>query len=270
MELPAGQPTTPASPSPVPAQPSPAPAAPAAVSPAPATPPAAQAPAPAAAPPPAAEAPKPAATGAGDRPAYVPEKFWDPAAGLKADDFSKHLQALETFHAEQSIRLRGVPEKPEGYQMKLPEGFKPPEGVEIALDGVLTGKLAQFAHQHGLTQEAVEGLLVLDAERMAFQQQQAQEFQQGEIKKLGAQGGERLDAVIRAYRARGLPENVLAKFISVADAADIEASEKWLRGNLTPFNASGRDAPQSGPTPEQLEAMPPHERLALIRAAGRK
>lgn len=195
----------------------------------------------------------------------MPEKFWDPATGLKGEDFQKHLHALETFHAEQSIRLRGVPEKPDGYQMKLPEGFKPPEGVEIALDGALTKKLGEFAHKHGLTQEAVQDLLVLDVERMAVQQQQVQEHQAAELQKLGAQGAERLDAVIRAYRARGLPESIIAKFISVADAADVEASEKWLRGNLTPFNAAGRDAPRSGPTTEELEAMEPWDRLAFLR-----
>lgn len=127
------------------------------------------APAPAPAPGPApAPAPAPGPSGA-QRPEFVPEKFWDPSKGeVRLQDAFKSLSEVESkvgkhkdqVKAEVLKELRqGVPEKPEGYEFKIPEGVVP-EGLEIRVDekaneGMITWWRG-IAHKYGLKQEDFE------------------------------------------------------------------------------------------------------------------
>ena len=226
MTTPAADPSSSPSPSP---SPSPAPAAPVAASPAPAPTP----------------NPEPAA-----RPAYVPEKFWDTTANtVKADDFAKHVNDLSAFKAEADVRAQAVPASPDKYEIKLPEGFKPPEGMQFELrtDDPAMIEAQKAAHEMKLDQAGFSRLLGVYAANKLGELQATTAARDAEMAKLGTTAPQRLDAVETWLKAKvGDKANVLvATLKQYPVAATVEALEGIIRAfssqGGTNFTQSGRD-----------------------------
>jgi hypothetical protein len=143
-----------------------APAAPAASAPASTPAPAAATPV-AAAPSPAAAVPSspatpqaaaPAAPPASSRPTWLPESHWNPT--LNALNFEALQKDFET-------RAQLAARKPEDIKLlsKLPDDFKLPEGAtwKVNEKDPYIPELRDLAVKHGLTQDVVNDLMLMDA-----------------------------------------------------------------------------------------------------------
>ena len=72
------------------------------------------------------------------RPAWVPESAWDAKTGFKLAEFGQHYRVsiaprLQAAAAEKARRAT-LPQNPDDYKVATTETFRPPEGVERALD----------------------------------------------------------------------------------------------------------------------------------------
>lgn len=140
--------------------------------------------------------PAPAATAAA--PDGLDTRFWDAEKGaLKTDEWIKHTKELEAFKAAQDVRLAGVPEKPDGYQIEAPADLKLPEGVSIDLDPARPEwKVArEIAHGLKLDQAGFNQLVKAHVELKAQEFSIAQQAVQEEMKKVGSNAAQVIDSV---------------------------------------------------------------------------
>lgn len=112
-----------------------------------------------------------APVGLGQRPPYVPEKFWDPRTGtVRVEQLARSYQELERrLHAMVMVpgaeaspedraafdRARGVPERPDGYSIEMRH---PLLGSDPQLNAVL--------HANGFTPQQAQLVYDLAAERV--------------------------------------------------------------------------------------------------------
>lgn len=189
------------------------------------------------APSPAPANPEPAAA---DRPAYIPEKFWDSTAKtVKADDFTAHLNDLSAFKAEQDIRAQALPASPDKYEVKLPEGFKPPEGMafEFNADDPALAEARKVAHESKLDQATFSRMLGIHAAVKIAEQQQVTAGRTAEMAKLGSAGPARIDALETWLKAKvGDKANVMIETIKKYPVA---STVETLEGVVRAFSAQG-------------------------------
>lgn len=219
MTTPAVDPSSSPSPSP---SPSPASAAPVVASPAPSPAPANP------------DAP------AVDRPAYIPEKFWDPTTkAVKADDFTAHFNQLSAFKAEQDIRAQSIPASPDKYEVKLPEGFKPPEGMafEFNADDPALGEARKAAHELKLDQAGFSRMLGIHAAVKLAEVQQITAGRTAEMAKLGSAGEARIGAIETWLTAK--VGDKAATMIATLKQYPVAANVEALEGIIRAFSAQG-------------------------------
>lgn len=229
MTTPAADPSSSPSPSPSPA---PAPAAPVAASPSP--------------------APSPTPSSA-QRPTYVPEKFWDTTKGeIIADKFTEHFNGLSSRDAERVAREQAIPAAPDKYEIKLPDGFKPPEGMqfEFKIDDPAMIEARAAAHEMKLDQSGFSRLLGIYAANKLGELQATNTARDAEMAKLGSTAPQRLEAVETWLKAKvGDKANVLvATMKQYPVASTVEAMEGIMRA----FSSQGgAGVTQSGREGEQ-------------------
>ena len=151
--------------------------------------------------------------------------------------------------------------KPEDikFQPRLPEDFKPPEGLKIKFGDERDTRvpvLRDIALRHGLPQEAVDEMLIADAR---FQVQAIQAEEQRLLKedeKLGPNHQARKDAVLNWLKAAGLePGEAVALAMGVKSAEAVTALEKLMARQIGMVPGGGTGSP-AGP------AAPPQKTLA--------
>lgn len=164
------------------------------------TPPAAGAP-PAGSPPPAAGGtPDAGQPPAPTRPEYLPEQFWDGETNAVKPEFGAHYTEIANFHRTETERLAALnARKPEDIklELKLPEGLKVPDGIEVKIDenDPRVPLIRAIAVKNGLTQDAVNELVALDAQiKIEAHNAEAARIV-SEDAKLGANGKARKDAI---------------------------------------------------------------------------
>lgn len=235
----------------------PAPAAAPAAS-APSAAPAAPAPAPVAAPAPAPAvlptsepgAPSPASI----RPTWLPETHWD--AKLNALNLG---QLQKDFESRAALAAR----KPEDIKFapKLPDDFKPPEGVKVKFGDerdVRVPLLRDIAIRHGMSQDAVDELLIADARMQLAQIAAEGERLKGEDAKLGPNHQARKDAVLNWLKAAGLePDEAVALAMGVRSANGVTALEKLMARQIgaVPGASAGTGGPAPAAAPEKTLAQ---------------
>jgi len=184
---------------------------------------------------------------AGDRPTYVPEAFWDAEKGLKADDFQKHLEQLEAKATAADKAREGVPEKPEGYELKLPPIEGLPEGVEIDADDPRLGILRKLAHETGMSQDKFSSIIAAQVKHdLALVQARNAELA-AEKKALGPEADQRITAVQDALKG-ALGDKAKPLIAMLASAQAVEAFESILKGGPD-FAANGRAETEPGTIP---------------------
>jgi len=107
-------------------------------------------------------------------------------------------------HAERQVAQAALPKDPNGYQIKLPEGFKPPEGMqwEFKTDDPALKTFREIAHRRGLDQETFSEALGAFASVKLAEHQMASGARQREMDKLGAVGQQRIEAVETWLKAK--------------------------------------------------------------------
>lgn len=192
----------------------------------------------------------PAAPTKAERPAYVPEKYWNTEkAEVRADDFTRDFNDLSAFKAEADVRKNSLPAAPDKYEIKLPEGFKPPEGMEFQFnaDDPALAQARALAHAKGWSQQDFSEALGIFASTKIGELQSINTAKQAEMNKLGSTGPQRIDAIETWFKAKiGDKANVLVQTLkNFPVAANVEALEGVIRlfstqGGTT-FSQSGRD-----------------------------
>jgi hypothetical protein len=141
-------------------------------------------------------APQPGADGKAQRPADVPEQFWDPEKGaIRTDAVMKSWRDLR---AKVSKGIETPPEKPDAYVPPKVEGL--PEGAIGGEKDSLWPAIQQAAHKAGISQKQLDAvatpLLAAVAEQMKqaaggdpeAEAEAAREAAQEELGKLGPNG----------------------------------------------------------------------------------
>ena len=183
-----------------------------------------QAPAPEAAEP-AAPAPEasvmaaaPEAPAAPARPDGLPDTYWDDAAGVKPEAFSR----LAELEAADVARREGVPESADKYELKLGEDIVGLDGRPVQFDP--TDPLAQgvlpVLHKHNVSQEGVSELLTVFTKLEIEAAKAEQAHIAAEQAKLGAEHVKRTGAIhsslVAAVGADGA--NAIRQSMRSADA----------------------------------------------------
>lgn len=262
--------TAPAAPASAPAStPAPAAATPAAATPPPS--PAPPAPASVAASPPAAAPAAPAAAPASLRPQWLPESHWN------AQLNTINIDALQKdFEGKAALSAR----KPEDIKLlnKLPDDVKLPDGAtwKINEKDPYVPELRQIAIKHGLSQDVVNDVMLMDARVKIGDYLAEQNRQAEENKKLGDNAKARKDAIFNWLNASGLePPERLALAAGLTDAAAVTALEKVIQKIIggVAANAGGQAAPAEPSKPARSieQRMYPNMRSVndpLERKAG--
>jgi hypothetical protein len=168
------------------------------------------------------------------RPAYVPEKFWNGEKGeVIADQFTQHFNDLSARDAERVAREQAIPVSPDKYEIKLPEGFKPPEGMqfEFNADDPALAEARKAAHELKLDQAGFSRMLGIYAANKLAEVQAVSKGRETEMAKLGASGPQRIEAIETWLNAKvGDKAKVLVSTLKQYPvAANVEALESVMR-----------------------------------------
>jgi hypothetical protein len=246
-------PTTPAttSPSPAVAPPVSAPSATAPAEPAPAAAPAAS------------------ATSTTERPAFIPEAFWDAEKGaIKSDEFGTHFSELTAFKAAEDSRKLTIPESADKYELKLPETSELAEKFKLDPDDPMVAIGREIAHELGADQSAFEKIV----EKYAGMQVKAAEAQVEQTKlaeaaqneALGPKAEERRNAVKTFLGAKYGPQaaEIANHFLGVASAVTMfERIMRDVSGGTPGFTQTGRAASEKGISDDDWGKMTANEKL---------
>lgn len=205
-------------------------------------------------------------------PAGLDAAFWDPATGsIKFDDLNKEIAALRTAKAEWDNARSAVPESPDKYEFKVPEGFALPEGMSLNTDDPRLPEVRKMAHEARLSQEQFEALIKIDVAAKAMEKQALNRRLEQEQEKLGPDKGKaRVEAVVRGLT--GAVGEADAKHLvpMMVSAAQVQAFERLLgrvvnQGQATAGYQPGGQAGKSVMSDEEWNRLSPTEKFAMAR-----
>lgn len=208
------------------------------------------------------------------RPDWLPERFWDGEGNaIKGADLKAHIDELTAFKAGEDSKRAAAPEKPDGYELKLPEGLDLPEGFTFELNDKdpMFAFGRQVAHDLGLDQAGFEQLVGSYAKMNAEQMKADQAVFQQQAELLGPKGSDRQKAVETWINAKLGPDaatlfGTIGKF-----AKGVETFEKIMRlasgGGGPGFSQTGRETGKVALTEEEYAALSPPEQLVAARKA---
>lgn len=157
----------------------------------------------------------------------MPERFKTEA------EFTQHFNDLSARDAESQARRQAVPQSPDAYQVALPEGFKPPEGMQFEFrnDDPAMIEARKAAHELGLDQNGFSRLLGIYAANKLGELQATNAGREAEMNKLGSAAPQRIEAVETWLKAKvGDKANVMiATLKQFPVAANVEAFEGIMR-----------------------------------------
>lgn len=213
-------------------------------------------------------------TSTSDRPAYVPEAFWDPEKKtVKLEDLAGKFGELSAAQQAEADRRAALPKQPGEYAFTPPEGFKLPEGSEIDTADPMWGKLQTLAHQNGWSADdfskvAALGLNMRMEQAAAFHKS-INDFKAAEEAKLGDNSKARVEGVHRFFDAN-FGDAAKAMKDSLANSEMVAGWEKTISmlqsAGVTAFNGSGRDdGRRLDGKPQNWDQMSPVDRLTWTR-----
>jgi hypothetical protein len=179
----------------------------------------------------------------------VSESFWDATTNSVKPEFWNHYSEMVNAHAQRTALTTRNPDDIK-FEVKLPETVKVPEGFQVKIDDKdpRVPVIRQLAVKHGLSQDAVNELVALDAQQRIEAHTAEMARIATEDAKLGAKAGERKQAV--GNWLKGLKDsNVLtsdeyeAVRIYADDAASVTALEKIIAKANGSVPAGGDPAP---------------------------
>lgn len=210
--------------------------------------------------------------GAVARPEWLGEQFWDEGAkAIKGAELKTHLDELTAFKAAQESRTAAVPEKPDGYELKMPADlkFEGGDGFELDPNDPMVSFGREVAHKMGLDQSGFEAIVGMYAQQQVALTKQLNAIEAKNIEALGPKGTER-QAAVKNWIAAKLGKDAPEAFMGLtATKTGIEYLERLMRpnGGLPSFTQGGREpAVKLAPTEEEYAAMSPAERLVAARS----
>lgn len=186
----------------------------------------------------AVEATTPAS--APERPASLPEDYWDGEAGApKWDALAEKLTKAQEYEAAEAARREAVPVEASAYKLDLPENVVGLDGkpVRLIADNPATKAAQELAAKHGLTQEQFTDFVAFHAGQLLAEQaataKAVDEAMKAEMTKLGAEAPARIRAVDAAVRQQ-LGDKAEALLEGMTTAGAVEALEALIAKINTP------------------------------------
>jgi hypothetical protein len=150
---------------------------------------------------------------------------------------------------ERQLAKSGLPAAPDKYEIALPEGFKPPEGMafEFNQDDPALAQARNLAHAKGWSQQDFSEALGIFASTKVAELAQTNAARQDQLNKLGAAGPQRIDAIATWLNAKvGDKAGIMiATLKNYPVASTVEALEGVIRAfssqGSTGFSQSGRE-----------------------------
>lgn len=216
-----------------------------------------------------------AGNGAAERPDWLGEQYWDgEKREIKGADLKKAFDDLTAFKASEESRRAAVPEKADGYELKLPADFKLGEGEAFELDqnDPMFAFGREVAHKARLDQAGFEGLVGMYAQMRVAEAKELNAAIEKQREALGAKGRERVEAANTFLTAKlGKDAGAIFEHVLMTKTG-VEAVEKLMRlasgGGAPGYSGAGRDAGQTGPSEEEYAAMTPAQRLVAARKSA--
>lgn len=203
-------------------------------------------------------------------PAGLEPVFWDAEKGsVKWDDLNREVAALRTAKAEWDNARSAVPESPDNYEFKLPEGFQVPEGLVLNPDDPRLPMARKMAHEGQFTQKQFELLARMDAEFKAAEAAEFNRLIKAEGEKLGPDGGKaRRDAVTRGLVGQlgeAATRHLVPMMVGVAQVQAFEAllSKIANQGATTNGYSPAAQTPKKVISDDEWGKMSQTERMAF-------
>ena len=201
----------------------------------------------------------------------MPERYYDPATNsIRGQDLRKDWDAMSARVAAEDSRKLTLPQAPDAYRVGTSQAFKPPEGSEFKLDEAHPswGMARQWAHKHGLSQDAFHEMVDVFAGYQALDAQTQKTAMSAEIAKLGTAGPARVDAVQQwLSAAAGGKFTQLQNVLKVYPVASVvEGFETLMREFSTQGGGSYSGAKREPNQPQRL----PESEVAKMTYAERK
>lgn len=205
------------------------------------------------------------------RPEWMPESLWDADKGFKKDD----LDSLIASKAERDAAKAQVPEKPDGYQAKLPATFKMPEGFELPEGETVLDEtdprivaLREVAHGKGWSQADFEEVLAFGVNQDIAERCRIKEAVGKEREKLGGRGVERIKSVtgwLDAKLGSDLASSLHSMMFTAKQVEAFEAVMRLNRGDVPGTPGASRDSRPAEISDEDWDKMSSTDQILYAR-----
>lgn len=212
-------------------------------------------------------------TNASARPDWLPESYWDgDKSSARADDLKSVFEAKTAMDARRAL----VPADAKGYELKLPDTVKLPDGFKLDETDPRLAGLREFAHKNGWTPAEFSEVVALDIKRAEAVQAKTSEFVKAEVAKLGQNAGQQVDTVLKWLGAQAEnPEHAKYLASKVQTADDVRMFTKIMKsassGGVDALNSGGREQADTSKI-EGYATMTMKQKLAAadaMKATGR-
>jgi len=172
------------------------------------------------------------------RPEGIPDEFWDATSGLKVGDL---VSAYRDLKGAADAAKADLPEKPDGYELKLSDDVKVPDGFKVDIDpkDPFFADVTKELHALGVGKAGVQKLVDAYARAQIAEQTQATEVYSAEKAKLGENAEARLKAVDEWLTANLPKEQAAALIAAKVSAAHVLAFEKIIKLRSDPNPGQG-------------------------------
>lgn len=202
---------------------------------------------------------------AATRPEWLPENFWDAEKSAIKEDFGAHFNELSTLKQAEADRLKAMPEKPEAYELAIPEDLELPEGVSrediaVAKDDPFYAQAQKLFFDARIPPEIGNKLYGLYVQKQVADVGAINQAVAAEKQKLGTNYKQRYDAAATFVNGRVGKElgGALMKAVVTADA--VKALEKLA----TVFASQGAPpVPPGGNEGEPNGKIPGYETMSF-------
>lgn len=193
------------------------------------------------------------------RPEGLPDAFWDGAA-IKVGDL---WNAYRELTAANEARLADVPQAADGYELKVSDEVKVPEGFKVDIDAKdpFFVDITRELHAAGAPRATVQKLVDAYARQQIADQTQATEVYSAEMGKLGENAKARIEAVDNWLTANLTKEEAAALAASKFSAVHVRAFEKIIA-----LRKAAQPGPGGGQTATSLDGLRGGDMLDAIRA----
>jgi hypothetical protein len=204
-----------------------------------------------------------------------------PGEKVKVGEYEITAEELGAIMARQSqddLRKASLPPTPADYKIALPEGMTLPGNATYRFDEA--GNKASFdaakawAHGRGMSQSEFSEMMGLYASHHAAQEARIAEVAQAELKKAGANAGQRVDAISRWIRAEVGDADARPIISTLATNAHLKFYERLMTKQSSQgaasFSQSHRAPPDNNPIPGYENMSFEQRREAQDRNAARR